>query len=170
MDKIKEIESLLVEFYNGNTTIEQEKRLQKYFCELPYIPDNLKADKELIDNLRFTECTTEFPQDLESKLSSKIDQWASKDKKIIHGIRWKWATGIAASIAIIIISLTTILVSENSEKDMTEKYSQAQIDANYMEAQKALIMVSQNLNRAEKINRKATEAICMTQEEIKNKH
>ena len=48
--KVEEIERLLAEFYEGNTTESQEEALRDYF-RTTEVPEHLQKDKEIFLNL-----------------------------------------------------------------------------------------------------------------------
>ena len=97
--RVEEIERLLAEFYEGNTSENQEEKLKKYF-ETQNVPEHLEKDKRLF--LCFhKDVPVEVPAGLEDKLSRMID---TKEQEEIHFFRknkskrnWRWVGGIAAS-------------------------------------------------------------------------
>lgn len=65
--RVEEIERLLAEFYEGNTSENQEEKLKKYF-ETQNVPEHLEKDKRLF--LCFhKDVPVEVPAGLEDKLS-----------------------------------------------------------------------------------------------------
>lgn len=144
--KVSEVEKLLAAFYEGNTSVSEEKRLLDYF-ETEVIPEHLLADKEFFLALRKTEIP-ETPRELETKLDHLIDLWAKADEKkqpfkTPGKINWQWITGIAASF--LIIASVWMYVDNRHSSLRADTFSNPE-DA-YNEVQKALILISGNLNK-----------------------
>lgn len=99
----EEIEKLLTDFYEGNTTEYQEEILKKYF-ETQDVPEYLEKDKKLF--LYFhKDVPVKIPDRLEEKLGRMID---IKEQEEIHFFRknksrrnWHWISGIAASVMLL---------------------------------------------------------------------
>lgn len=148
MMKIFEIEKLIADYYEGKTSVEEEKELKRFF-ETQEVPPHLLADKKLFQEM-YNDCNeTEVPPHLEQKLSHLIDTWAEEEKTIRPHqkkkvINWQWISGVAASICII-LSIGLYPYLEQEKPTLTDTYSNPQ-DA-YKEAQKALLLVSNNLNK-----------------------
>ena len=125
--KVNEIERLLTRYYDGETSETEEKELKRFFTEED-VPAHLLAEKEIFMQLA-AQPAPEIPEGLESRLSRKIDQWDTgerrtlKIKKHTRVLRLQWIGSIAASLL--------ILLSEEA----------------YVQAQKALIMLSSSLNK-----------------------
>lgn len=144
--KVSEVEKLLAAFYAGNTSASEEKRLLDYFGT-EVIPEHLLADKELFLALRKTEIP-ETPPELETKLDHLIDSWARADQKkriskVPGKINWQWITGIAASF--LIFASVWMYVGNRDNPLHADTFSNPE-DA-YNEVQKALILISGNLNK-----------------------
>ncbi|MDR3226874.1 MAG: hypothetical protein LBT56_04295, partial [Prevotellaceae bacterium] len=69
---IKEIEILIKKFYEAQTTLEEEKLLQKYFAENHENIENFAAEKYLFANLNLSE-DIEIPSNLNEKITAKIN-------------------------------------------------------------------------------------------------
>ncbi|MDR2127221.1 MAG: hypothetical protein LBP63_10385 [Prevotellaceae bacterium] len=111
---ISEIKTLLQKFYGGETNLEEEKRLQKYFAENNDNIENFAAEKYLFANLNLAD-TVEIPADLIAKISAKIDS----EPKNTHLSKYLAATklriiSIAACIALF-ISITATIISSGDE-------------------------------------------------------
>lgn len=146
--KTEDAEKLLAKFYEGETTTGEEQALQRYF-ETEEIPERLLADKEVFSALA-DRTEINVPLDLESKLSKSIDQWEEAEKKVIkikHNRRvyWQWVSGIAAGILLVFGIWTYIDRNESETPAIADTYTNPE-DA-YREAQKALALVSLNLNK-----------------------
>ena len=104
---IKYIEQLLESFYEGATSIEEERVLFDFFQGTD-VPESMKDEQQLFLKLYRSE-EIAVPFGLESKLENLIDE-LDKDNKSdtkparpkIKSINWKWVSGIAASIVIFI--------------------------------------------------------------------
>ncbi|WP_321518888.1 hypothetical protein [uncultured Bacteroides sp.] len=147
MMKIFEIEKLIADFYEGKTSVAQEKELMHFF-ETQEVPPHLLADKELFQKI-YNSCNEiEVPPHLEQKLSTFIDSLEKKEKTIKphqeRKINWHWISGIAAGL-FLILSIGLYTHIEQQEPVLTDTYSNPK-DA-YKEAQKALLLVSINLNK-----------------------
>jgi hypothetical protein len=152
MMKIFEIEKLIADFYEGKTSVDQEKEIMHFF-ETQEVPPHLLAEKELFLEM-YSSCKDidneiEVPAHLEKKLNLLIDTWEEKEKikkprlerRIIN---WQLISGIAASVCLI-LSIGLYPYLEQQKPVLTDTYSNPQ-DA-YEEAQKALLLVSNNLNK-----------------------
>lgn len=153
--RTKEIENLLAAFYEGETTQEEEKLLFNYF-KSSNVPLHLQAEKEFLLNLMDKKRTVCAPQGLEEKLSTLIDTWKEEEEEKQHralvGSRrftnhspWKWIGGVAASMILIL----SIWVASENEPTIQPLAQDTYTDPQraYEEVQKALLMVSTNLNK-----------------------
>ena len=99
--KVNEIERLLARYYDGETSDTEEKELKRFFTEED-VPAHLLAEKEIFMQLA-AHPAPEIPEGLESRLSRKIDEWDTgerrtlKIKKHIRALRLQWIGSIAAS-------------------------------------------------------------------------
>jgi len=140
--RVEEIERLLAEFYEGNTSENQEEKLKKYF-ETQNVPEHLEKDKRLF--LCFhKDVPVEVPAGLEDKLSRMID---TKEQEEIHFFRknkskrnWRWVGGIAASIVL----LFGLGYSISNISDTMEKPKETFTDYEVLQA--TLMEVSMGLN------------------------
>ena len=104
--KVNEIERLLTRYYDGETSETEEKELKRFFTEED-IPAHLLAEKEIFMQLA-AQPAPEIPEGLESRLSRKIDQWDTgerrtlKIKKHTRTLRLQWIGSIAASLLILL--------------------------------------------------------------------
>lgn len=92
--KVNEIERLLARYYDGETSETEEKELKRFFTEED-VPAHLLAEKEIFMQLA-AQPAPEIPEGLESRLSRKIDQWDTderrtlKIKKHTRTLRLQW--------------------------------------------------------------------------------
>ena len=148
MMKIFEIEKLIADFYEGKTSVSQEKELMHFF-ETQEVPLHLLADKILFQKMYNSDSKIEVPAHLEQKLSNLIDSWEQKEKENKPHqekriINWHWVSGIAASL-FLILSIGFYTHQQQQVPILTDTYSNPK-DA-YKETQKALLLVSNNLNK-----------------------
>lgn len=152
------IKVLIDAFYNGETSVEQEKYLLNYF-ENENVAEELLGEKEIFLRMYQAE-DIEVPEHLDTKLSNLIDQLAGEEKSTtpVYQIKpdrkkmWIWMSSAAC---IIILVAAGFLLNESrntgrhivasSEIHLKDTYTdpgQAQA-----EAEKALILVSSNFNK-----------------------
>ena len=147
--KVNEVEKLLTAFYEGNTSIEEEKALMHYF-QTADVPKHLLAEKEIFLQLSTDE--PKVPKELEKKLSGLIDTWEQEEKEKLNiqsarKINWKWVGSVAAGI-LLIFSIWTY-----TDYNKPKAYTTSQVDTYtkpedaFKEAQRALTLVSRNLNK-----------------------
>lgn len=163
--KIEEVKILIEAFYNGETTAVEEQALLHYF-EGDNIPDELEVEREVFLQLSNAR-PVDVPIGLEAKLNNLIDVLAENElkEKIVVPIApsvkinnrhllWMRIAGVAASVAIL-FSVGLFINNNNDNVDPSIQLSQ-QIqlkdtyedpDQAYREAEKALLLVSSNLNK-----------------------
>ena len=82
--KVEEIERLLAEFYEGNTTESQEEALRDYF-RTTEVPEHLQKDKEIFLSLnQGADRDVEVPAGLGDKLSRLIDEKAEEEQRFFR--------------------------------------------------------------------------------------
>jgi hypothetical protein len=156
--KTEEIRTLIHAFYQGETTVEEEQIVLRYF-ENENIPDELTEEKELFLQLYQSE-PVEIPENLESKLSALIDRLAEKEKeKKISPPKtrqlWLWMSSTAACIIILIASgvLLNNQTGVNTDPLAQQNHPEGNVITDpekiAIETQKALILVSRNFNKGE---------------------
>ena len=144
--KVNEIERLLARYYDGETSDTEEKELKRFFTEED-VPAHLLAEKEIFMQLA-AQPAPEIPEGLESRLSRKIDQWDTgerrtlKIKKHTRVLRLQWIGSIAASLLILLSVGLYLYKPYPAAQDTCATPEEA-----YAQAQKALIMLSSSLNK-----------------------
>jgi hypothetical protein len=93
----------------------------------------------------------DVPENLETKLEALIDQWAETEKQAKRKTRQLrlWMTAIAASFAFAALTCGLLFLEKKSEPQHVEwkpNYIEDPETA-YMEMQKALLLISSNLNK-----------------------
>lgn len=142
------IKGLIDAFYEGTTSLEEEKALREYFLE-ERIPKELEPDRKIFLELYSRE-EENTPVSLEQKLNSLIDQLEAGEKKRIVSINSKpngikWITSIAASILIVLSIGVYYHFNKEDGQIMADTYTNPE-DA-YEETEKALLFVSAKLNK-----------------------
>lgn len=160
-----DVNRLLNDFYEGKTTVEQEKELLSFF-KSDEIPEEL-LDEQAIFLSCYREDEIYIPADLQTRLEILIDKQASKENSKsaldqadtiqrtlnpetappkLKGFKinalWLRFSAIAASI-ILIFTISFFAYRYNSN-ELTDTYTNPN-DA-YLETQRALTLVAQNLN------------------------
>ena len=144
--KVNEIERLLARYYDGETSETEEKELKRFFTEED-VPAHLLAEKEIFMQLA-AHLAPEIPEGLESRLSRKIDEWDTgerrtlKIKKHTRTLRLQWIGSIAASLLILLSVGLYLYKPYPAPQDTCATPEEA-----YVQAQKALIMLSSSLNK-----------------------
>lgn len=149
--KVNEVEDLLARYYNGETSEAEEKKLKRFFAGED-VPSHLLADKEFF--LQLTACPgAEVPEGLEEKLNNLIDEWDTHEKRVQklnkprRVIRLQWIASIAASLLILFTVGTYVCDSQIASAPID---TCATPEEAYVQAQKALVMLSANLNKGMK--------------------
>lgn len=149
------IEELLHAFYEGVTTPEEEQILYAYF-EGQDISEHLQKERDLFREL-YQAQSQSIPANLGARIESLIDTLEREDsEKTIEPvvpvtrstpINWKWVGGIAASL-LIVLSVGVFTYSSKPQTQrtvMVDTFSDP--EEAYVEAQKALLFVSNKLNK-----------------------
>lgn len=94
----QEIRQILLRFYDGQTTRDEEISLKQWFENNP-CPDDLIPDRKVVMALSTPE-EAQVPIGLQRRIANRLDK---KDaRKRMHLYRWLSMTGIAASVVITI--------------------------------------------------------------------
>lgn len=146
--RTKDIEKLLTDFYDGNTTPEQEAELYRYILDEKDDAEYLKSDKQIFLAL-YESKDDALPSNskLEAKINNLVDILDAKEKSKARKITWKWIGSIAASVAII-VSLGIYWTSIDNSNEIplyVDTYSNPE-DA-YVQTQKVLLLASNKLNK-----------------------
>lgn len=147
--KTDEIEKLLARFYEGETEETEEKELRRFFMEED-VPDHLLAEKEIFMQLT-DQSVPEVPEGMEQRLNEKIDEWgkaekqANKARRQARIVRMRWIGSIAASL-LILFSVGTYIYNQESTPATLQDTCATPEEA-YVQAQKALVLLSSNLNK-----------------------
>ena len=148
--KVEEIERLLAEFYEGNTSESEEEALKDYF-RTEEVPTHLEKEKKIFLSLYETEGEeVEVPETLECKLSKMIDEKADEEQRFFRRNRakhnWRWIGGIAATLVLLIGIAYSIEIYEQEIEPPTPMDTFSDPKLAYEVLQSTLMEVSTNLN------------------------
>lgn len=139
------IKQLLNLYYGGFTTRDQESELMDYFSSLEEsdIPADMRADR-LVQVCRAADPKINVPAALKEQLSAHIDMLDRRERRIRRGRRLMAWASVAASLAIIVtVGVFMLKDSSVASYELTDP-QEAQV-----EAQRALLLVSECLNKAD---------------------
>ena len=135
----KEVKQLLQRYFNGETTIEEERKLETYF-------QSGNVDEELDKYAEFFGGITELANvaddsNIEEEIMDYILENESQDKK---KYRWLWqtVTGIAASVIIVIGGM---LLYNQNDQQYTDTFENPEVA--YAVAEDALEYMSAKYNK-----------------------
>lgn len=120
MKEHKDIEKLIEQYYNGDTSLEEELQLQTFF-EGEEIPDHLRSYQDQFIAVKYM--TEEKSSISDEELFSKIDNQAVVVKMRPTALTWTYR--VAAAVALI---LTGVWVGNQLKPDSGITEIQAQLD------------------------------------------
>lgn len=138
------IENLLEKYFEGNTSLEEEKILKEFF-QGESIPPHLVSLKETFNYFSEEKSKDELDESFDKKVLSQINHFEIDHKRQSRRRLIYYASGIAASILIIISIFTNIDPFSSTLKDTFDNPQMA-----YEETRKALLLVSGTLNKGVK--------------------
>jgi hypothetical protein len=146
MESIKRIRKMLERFYQGETTLEEEKWLKDYFSSTS-VPEELLPDRELFRTLGTSGDSIVVPHDLNRKILERIDREERKELRTrrisifsLSGL----AAGLLVMIAVYLFFLRTGRPALLASHQLTDTYENP-MEA-YEEAKRTLAFVSEKLN------------------------
>ncbi len=145
MESIEEIRKMLDRFYQGETSLEEEKILDKYFSSTT-VPAALIPDKELFRSFETNGKVIVVPDDLNQKILASLDQAeqkATRTRRISIFSLSGLAAGLLVMIAVYLFYFRTDGPSLLASNQMTDTYENP-MDA-YEEAKRTLAYVSAKL-------------------------
>lgn len=143
----KRIRLLLDKYYNGDTTLNEEEELRKYFIDNPVIPEEFRAEKDqfiMFDRAK----NRDIPfDDFEKKLENLIDNQKVRYPVFRTNRLWIQIAGIAASILIVfsVYNSFKYFINKSEDKGTIEDPVMA-----YEETKKTLYFISEKLNHGTK--------------------
>jgi hypothetical protein len=126
------VEKLIEKYENAETTLQEEQLLKEYFQQAD-VPYHLLEYKAMFNY--FDESSAErFTKTIPLKTNRPV---------------WRWLS--VAAVALIMISVYTFNGTEPSVQEKAELAYQEKAEKAYQETQKALNLISQNLNRGNNV-------------------
>jgi hypothetical protein len=146
MDR-RQIKELLEKYYNGESSVSEEQLL-KYYFNSGNIPDEFKAEQEIFRT--FHEEKSSLPSGI--SFERLIDQAVSRDtesrhlnRQAFHIKRWQL---VAAGFALLVaLGTAYYFISRPSNNHLFSQDTYSDPVIAYTEAKKALIKISDNLNK-----------------------
>ncbi|MCI1683676.1 MAG: hypothetical protein LKI39_14135 [Bacteroides sp.] len=149
--EVREIERLLAEFYEGNTSESEEETLKEYFRTEEVPPSLLKDKKIFLGLYGNTDKEVEVPENLERKLSGLIDEKAEEEQRFFRRNRtrrnWRWVGGVAATIVLLVGIAYSIGDFGQEAQSPTPQDTFSDPKLAYEVLQSTLVEVSTNLNK-----------------------
>ena len=142
MDKVQ-IQQLLTKYFEGNTTLEEERFLQEYFAAGAGIDEDLHSMKKHFELFRIGSRLSFDTVAIESGILKCIESYEHEMHPPVRQINLTKLL-IAASIALV-ITFSGIFFLKNKNSSLHDTYSDPQLA--YQETQKALLYVSQKMNK-----------------------
>lgn len=147
-----DVKKMIESFYNGTISQSEELLLHKYFNSKD-VAEELLDEKQIFLQLTHQKTEIEVPSGLEAKLHSLIDELAEKEapKKTIHTQLKLWIS-VAASVAVLIsvgLYMNSLSIEDNTQlvKRSSHKANLSITDAEYMQAEDAMRLLSSNFNK-----------------------
>ena len=140
----EQIKALLEKYYNGETSLEEEKQLQRYFTGNE-VDEKFTEDRAIF--IYTTEKANETNQlpDLGNEIWDNIEKKENikqlKNRKLYH-----YSLSIAASIAILVVSFFFITNEINKQSTVSFNDTYENPELAYLQAKEALLYVSSKLN------------------------
>ena len=130
---------MLDRFYQGETTLEEERRLLEYFSSTS-VPEEMIPDRDLLRTMDSGNEAIHVPVDLDQKILAGIDR---EERKMTRTRRISLfsLSGLAAGLLVVIALYTGYFSNQNSRLAMHEDPREA-----YEEAKRTLAYVSAKLN------------------------
>ncbi len=146
MESIEEVRKLLDRFYQGETSLEEEKLLEQYFSSTT-VPEELIPDRDLFGSFGNESSSVVVPEDLNQKIIASIDQVERKvtrTRRISVFSLSGLAAGLLVMIAVYLFYIRTDGPAILASNPMVDTYDNP-LDA-YEEAKRTLAYVSAKLN------------------------
>ncbi|MBN2214248.1 MAG: hypothetical protein JW723_08385 [Bacteroidales bacterium] len=143
---LEKAEALIKKYYKGETSHEEELQLKEFFRTAENIPEHLSPEKELFS--MYSEAAREelpvksLMENLEKVIDSRSGSRVTIKKPAVY-----WISGIAAGIALLLVSYFLIVQKPiyNKKYALQDTYQDPKLA--YDETQKVLLYVSQQMNK-----------------------
>jgi len=136
-----EIEDLLKRYLEGESSLEEEIRLKQYFGQ-PELPPEHRGMQEMFRYFVMAGKESAAPFDIAEELNSVIEKELNKEKRIRLRSLFVWVAGTAAILA---ISFGIYRYENKPQPFVKDTFSDPQMA--YLETKRALLMVSNAMNR-----------------------
>lgn len=149
---MKEINKLIESFYDGTISPSEELLLIDYFNSNDVLDEHLDEKELFLQLVKHEHTPIEVPSHLEANLTSLIDKLAEEEapKTSIRKHLRLWS-GVAASVAIILsvgFYVNNLSIEEgNKVANKTTHNGLTITDAEYIQAEKAMRLLSYNFNK-----------------------
>lgn len=149
MENLKQIKELLEKYYNGETTLEEERKLHWYF-QTQDVPMDLRPDMELF-RYHYKQAREDASPEITDKLSKLIDELGGKSRFILPLRSIRFISGMAATI-LVMLALWIGFGRDFMHKKQLGRFGDTFDDPQlaYLETKKALLLVSEKLNSGTK--------------------
>jgi hypothetical protein len=146
MESLVKVRKMLERFYQGDSTLEEEKWLQDYFSSTT-VPGELLPDRELFEAFRSADENIPVPRDLNKKILDTIDRVDKRELRTrrisIYSLSGL-AAGLLAMIAVYVFFLRTDEPVQYAGYQGVDTYEDPMVA--YEEAKRTLAYVSDKLN------------------------
>ncbi len=139
---INQVKLLLTKYFDGETTLEEEKMLQGYFSD-ETVPDELITYRQQFMLLTSSARTEHDTGQLDLRISEMIDHLDAAVPK--QGRSKSMYQYLAAASIVLMLGVSGILIYQARSSAVTDTYADPKIA--YQEAQRALMYVSQKMNK-----------------------
>lgn len=169
--KVEEIERLLAEFYEGNTSEQDEERLKETF-RTEEVPAHLQRDRRLfLSFFRTEENADKVTAGLVDKLNRMIDEKDAKEQLFFRRNKtkrnWRWISGVAATV-LLLFGIGYGIINRDEACPPAPKDTFTNPEDAYKVLQATLIEISTNLNKGIKQVEVAKQDLSKVNQEIKN--
>lgn len=146
MESIAEIRKMLDRFYQGETTLEEEKVLEEYFSSTT-VSEEFIPDRDLFQSMETGSDPVVVPDDMNRKIIASIDQVDRKEVRT-RRISVFSLSGLAAGLLVMIAVYLFYIRDDKPDLLATNKLTDTYEDPleAYEEAKRTLAYVSAKLN------------------------
>jgi len=140
---LQEIDNLIIKYEDGETSLYEERLLHDFF-KGENVPAHLKSYREMFLFYNLETQRSVSGESLDEKILNELEKgtiipFSQSKKKIFYSI-----AGIAATIIILIGLFFQFGIKNNAQITVTDTYNNPELA--YLQARRALMMVSKNLN------------------------
>ena len=164
MESINRIREILDRFYLGESSLEEERELERFF-DSERVPGDLLPDRDLFRSLGASGKIADIPSDLNSRILSSIDSEELKAVKT-RRISAFSLSGLAAGLLAVIAIYVLFLKNENVKTAGTFPDTYKDPMEAYQKTKETLAYVSSKLNEGtgelkhvQELSRSATEPL-----------